>query len=79
MPARKTTLSPWGKEVKIRMLALDLNSRDMVRELRTRGISIDVTMLSHVISGTQGQKSPRLIAAIETILEMPDGLAGRPV
>ena len=79
MPARKTALSPWGKEVKMRMLAFDLNSRDMVREIHSRGITIDATMLSHVISGRQGQKSPRLIAAIEAILEMPDGLEGRPV
>lgn len=78
MPERKRRLTPWGKEVKMRMLALDISAKDLVRAINDQGITFDRTKLSRIISGEVGQKSPELIAAIDSILEIPDDIPGRP-
>ena len=78
MPKRTRPLTPWGKEVKKRMIDLDLEPEDLVRAVRDKGITFDKTKLSRVISGEVGQKSPELIAAIDSLLEIPAEVVGRP-
>ena len=78
MPKRTRPLTPWGKEVKKRMIDMDLEPEDLVRAVRDLGYTFDKTKLSRVISGEVGQKSPELIATIDRLLGIPADVVGRP-
>lgn len=78
MPKRTRPLTPWGKEVKKRMIDMDLEPEDVVRAVRDQGHNFDKTKLSRVISGEVGQKSPEVIAAIDSLLGIPADVVGRP-
>lgn len=78
MPKRTRPLTPWGKEVKKKMIDLDLDPDALVRAVRAKGLTFDKSKLSRVISGEVGQKSPELIAAIDSLLGIPADVVGRP-
>ena len=78
MPARTMPVTPWGKEVKKRMIDTDIQPKELVAIIRARGILITTVKLSQMLSGVTGQRSPDMVAAIEDILSIPPGIAGRP-
>lgn len=78
MPARTRPLTPWGKEVKKRMLDADIQPRQLVATIRARGLLITEVKLSQMLSGSVGRRSPEMVAAVEALLDIPPGIAGRP-
>ncbi len=78
MPARTIPLTPWGKEVKKRMLDTDIQPRQLVATIRARGLLITEVKLSQMLSGQVGRRSPEMVAAVEELLDIPPGIAGRP-
>lgn len=78
MPNRTLPLTPWGKAVKIKLLSEDMAPRELVAAIRARGILITETTLSKLLSGTAGQRSPAMVAAIDEILGISPEVEGRP-
>ena len=78
MPNRKLPLTPWGKAVKMEMLRTDMAPRELVSQVRAKGPRITETTLSKLLSGSAGQQSPEMIAAIDEILGIPPEVTGRP-
>lgn len=78
MPARRRQLTPWGKEVKKRMLDLDLSPQDIVDQVHERGLNLHRSFLSAMICGVSGKNVPDTVAAIDEILGIPPDVTGRP-
>lgn len=78
MPARSRPLTPWGKEVKKRMLDLDMSPQDVVDAVHKRGLNLQKSFLSAMICGVAGMNVPATVAAIDEILGIPPDVTGRP-
>ena len=78
MPARSRPLTPWGKEVKKKMLDLDMRPQDVIEQVRARGLNLNSPFLSEMLCGVSGMKVPETVAAIDDILGIPPEIAGRP-
>ena len=78
MPARCRPLTPWGKEVKKRMLDLDMDPQDVVDAVQAKGLNLHKSFLSAMICGVSGKNVPETVAAIDEILGIPPDVMGRP-
>lgn len=78
MPNRIKPLTPWGKQVKIRMIAEDITAPELVEAIRAKGLRITGAKLSAMLSGSAGTRSPEMVEAIDSLLSIPAGVAGRP-
>lgn len=78
MPPRIKPLTPWGKEVRIRMIRNDITPKKLIETIRGYGLIIDESKLSKMLSGTVGQRSPDVVACIDKLFSIPDDVPGRP-
>lgn len=78
MPRRCRPLTPWGKEVKKQMLEQDIEASQIISALRAQGIRTSASQISCMLSGTLGQRSPEVVAAIDRLLSIPEDIPGRP-
>ena len=78
MPKRTRPLTPWGREVKMRMLAMDLSNKELVSKICGTGVRVNEAKLSMMLSGAGGQRMPEVIAAIDSLLGIPADVVGRP-
>lgn len=78
MPGRTKPLTPWGKEVKKRMLDADVALPELVSAVRSKGHLLTAPKLSTMLSGQLGQRSPEMVEAIEEYLGIHEMHAGRP-
>lgn len=60
------------------MLDTDIQPRQLVAAIRARGLLITEVKLSQMLSGQVGRRSPEMVAAVEELLDIPPGIAGRP-
>lgn len=65
------SLTPWGLEVKKRLLSKGLEQNDLVVLLQDRGCDIDKGMLSNLLRGTGASKRKTEIKIISDYLEIP--------
>ena len=64
-------LSPWGLEVKRRLLDLQMQQDELVKTLREQGFEIDKFAFSNLLYGHGTSSRQKEIEAISRILEIP--------
>ncbi len=67
----RRVLSPWGVEVKKRLLDRSLKQDDLVGVLRTQGHSIDKAALSNLLYGIGVSHRQAEIKSINQFLDIP--------
>ena len=66
--AQKYPLTPWGKEVMIRLVELGLTANELVGKLKERGIETSRATISGMMHGYRGSRSEGMKNAIDEIL-----------
>ena len=67
----RRAVSPWGAEVKKRLIDRRMQQDDIVRTLRDSGFEIDKASLSNLLYGIGVSNRQREIETISRILEIP--------
>lgn len=67
----RRAISPWGTEVKKRLLDRQMRQDDLVSALRNRGYTIDKAALSNLLYGSGISNRQDEIACISQILDIP--------
>ena len=67
----RRAISPWGTEVKKRLLDRQMRQDDLVSALRNQGYSIDKAALSNLLYGIGISNRQDEIASISQILDIP--------
>lgn len=67
----RRVLSPWGAEVKKRLIDRSLKQDDLVKTLRGRGHDINKSALSNLLYGIGASNRKAEIEAINEVLEIP--------
>ena len=67
----KRRVTPWGVEVKKRLIDRDMKQEDIVAFLRGRGLQIDKQALSNLLYGIGVSNRKEEIMEISRILDIP--------
>ena len=71
MKSTRRTFSPWGAEVKKRLIDLRMKQNELVSYLRDSGFDIDKVVLSSLLYGVGVSSRQREIEAISRFLQIP--------
>lgn len=63
--------TPWGKEVKMRLLDRDMTQQDLVTALTKKGFKVDKMTISYLLRGIGSSARTGEIDEINRILEIP--------
>ena len=74
--AQNHPITPWGKQVKIRLIELGFTANDLVAKLKERGIKTSRATVSGLMHGYRGTRSDEMKNAIDEILDLE--IVGRP-